>query len=352
MAQREYDALRVDRIERMSIALEVVTRSEEVAGAFEARDREALLEVSRPIYEELNRALGISRLHFFEDDAEQTVFLRAYTDRALLPSAFGDQPGSPAAARSAATGRRAAGLELGRRALALCVVAPFRNESGAIIGYVSLAETMDDHLQAISRQTGNEYALFMSKKGLDHEAWTAAQAAAGRPDTWDAYQDFVLTEHTLVDPAQLESLPDGPIPAESRTLGYVTEGQARYVAGTFPLFGEDGSTLGQVLVLHDVTALADSLRQSQLSLIVALLTLTIVAALAVGVVVNRTVLGTVRVVTDRVEEMTLAVAAGDWAGLETSEEAAGAMDGFEAYFADFMNLIAGVLKARDEKHRE
>lgn len=352
MAQREYDALRVDRTERMSIALEVVTRSEEVASAFEARDREGLLRVARPIYDELNRSLGISRLYFFEDDAEQTVFLRAYTDRALLPSAFGDRSNSPAAARSAATGKRAAGLELGRRALALRVVAPFQNESGDIIGYVSLAETMDDHLAAISRQTGNEYALFMSKKGLDHEAWASAQASAGRPDTWDAYQDVVLTEQTLIDPAQLEPLPDGPIPTEPKTLGYVTHDQAKYVAGTFPLFGEDGSTVGQVFVLHDVTALAAALRQSQLSLIVALLALTIVGALAVGVVVNHTVVGTMKVVTDRVEEMTLAVASGDWTGLETPEEAARDKDGFEAYFEDFMNLIAGVLKAREENHRQ
>ncbi len=341
-----FDALRADRVERMSIALETFTRDQNVEAAFAARDRERLLAITGPRFQELNKALGISRLYFFESDG--TVFLRPYSDQALEPEGFGDKASGTVFQNSVASGGIASGFQQGHTMMSLRVFEPFRDSAGQVIGYIGMAETVDEYLGALTAKTGDEYALFLKKDGLDRASWEAAQKKAGLDGEWDAYKDVVLAEHTLSTLDPLEFLSGGNVMRGTQSLGYLRAEGAEYTAGMFPLVDPNGEQIGEIYMLHDVTPLGKMLRRSQMGLVAAFLALTVLASVLSVVIIERVALKRIDALVKKMQNMSLAAASGDFDGLvvEPGEVVDDEIGRFEQFFAEFMAVIATVLKSR------
>ena len=351
MVSREYEALKNDRIEVMTVAVDLVMENPDIVAAFEARDRAALQAEAYPLYERLNEKLGISRLYFFDSGPDSTVFLRPYSEDPFSPDYYGDRVTSEALYTAYRTGEPASGLEHGRRALSLRVFAPCYNDHGALVGIVGVAETIDDHLATITGATGNHYALFMDKRGLERDVWIASRLSEGRDADWDAFENVVLIESTLPVGFEFRDEHIGRTRIQrAESLGYMNLGSTEYVAGVFPLEGAHDHALGYVYVLHNVDELSDSLRNAQLGLVGSFVILTVLAAVLAGAIVNRTVSSRLGSMVERVERLSLSAAAGRWDELSYSVPTDSSDDEigrFERYFAEFMRLVAGVLKGRE-----
>lgn len=346
-ARTGFDALRADRVERMSIALETFTRDQNVEAAFAARDREGLLAITGPRFKELNKSLGISRLYFFESDG--TVFLRPYSDQALTSEGYGDTAGGAVFLNAVASGGTSSGFQQGHTRMSLRVFEPFRDSAGQVIGYIGMAETVDDYLEAFKAKTGDEYALFLKKDGLDRASWEAGQEKAGLDGDWDAYKDVVLADHTLRTLDPLDFLSGTEVMRETQSLGYLKAEGAEYTAGMFPLIDANGVQIGEVYMLHDVTPLGEMLRRSQRGLVAAFLALTVLASALSVIIIERVALQRIDVLVKKMQKMSLSAAAGDFDGLmvDPGEVVDDEIGRFEQFFGEFMIVIATVLKSRN-----
>lgn len=346
--QRGFESLQASRTERLAIAIEMLAGDAQVADALARRDREELLELSYPRFESIRDKFDISREYFFLPGDEGTVFLRVYLGEAALdPENYGDQSASKVLVESRKTDSVQSGLELGRSRLSLRVTSPFRAEDGTLLGFITMAEGVHDYLSAVSEQTGDTYALFISKSQLERDSWADVQAQLGHEDTWDEYEEVVLVDSTLEDHATLRSFDPETITGDARHLGYLTSNGSVFAAGVFPVLNAEGVAVGHVFVERDLTAVALTLRRVQIGLVTAFLLLALVAAAASFLLVERMVFRRLDGTLGRAERMALAAAAGAATGSEVQASTAQDEFGkFERFFANLMDMVAGAVRSR------
>ncbi|HEX9307274.1 MAG TPA: cache domain-containing protein [Anaeromyxobacter sp.] len=250
-ALAELEAL---EIERMSALLEVILANDRLAARLAARDRAGLLALAAPIFEALQAQHGLTHWYFhLPDPVNDGVFLRVHR-----PALHGDPVRRPVVRRAVAEGRQASGRELGRTAFAVRVVRPWV-AGDRLLGFVELGEDIPTFLRRIKAMTGDELGMLLAKSRLDRDAWSTV---TGPQDRWESRPDLVAVETTTGDEAllgtvgRLSDIPDAPT-----VLGQARHGARSVVRGVFPLRDEEGEKIGAVVVVHDVTALRDGVRE-------------------------------------------------------------------------------------------
>jgi hypothetical protein len=159
---------------------------------------------------------------------------------------------------------------------------------GKLIGYVELAEEIDNFLQTVKGRTGDEYGLIVKKKYLDEVDW--ARVLGPRANTWNDRPDVVVVDTTtftqgIVDYAgDLETLPEGGI-----SLGEVERGDRAFIRGIFPFRDAAGRQVGALFVLHDFTVHHAAIRAGFLQSFLVMLALAGLATLLVVAIVHRLV---------------------------------------------------------------
>jgi hypothetical protein len=215
-----------------------------------------------------------------------------------------------------------------------------------------MAEGVHDYLTAITKQTGDGYALFISKSQLERENWAEVQRETGHEDTWDDYEDVVLVDSTLNSPEIPEDFVPDEIVEEAKSLGYVTTNSSIYSAGVFPVLNAVGEPVGQVFVERDLTEIAATLRRVQVGLVTSFLLLALSAAAASFLLVERMVFRRLDGLLVRSEHAALSAAAGDRdAVLARPESPKDEFGEFERFFTSLMAMIAGVVRS-DERPPE
>ncbi len=354
-AERGFDAIRVSREANMRAALAVLLQDAEVREAFDARDREALQAVSWSRFEVLRDEIGMTRMFFYEPDAEGTIFLRTFLgEGALDPASFG-QPSQSESLRHARETRTAvSGFELGSTALSVRVVGPMLDEAGGVVGYIGLGERVEDYLGVISQQTENDFALFLDKDHLDRDGWARVRAEQGLEDNWDDWDGLVVADSTVPEsllPAEIGSI---ALPEEGESRGMVRLGRGTYATGTFPIRDFDGDVVGFVYAMHDVTRLAGSFRTAQIGLVLAFLGVAVTGALVTTYMLERVVFRRIDSMAAEIEGMSLAVAAGEYGSLTAGREYADDEIGrLERFFGAFLLLVATALRVdREQRDRD
>jgi hypothetical protein len=239
--------------ERMSALLEVIAADERLAARFEARDRAGLLAIAEPLFEVLRGRHGITHWYFHPPDPRSGVFLRVHR-----PELHSDPVRRPVVARAVAERRETSGRELGRTAFALRVVRPWL-AGERVIGFLELGEDVPTFLSRVKGLTGNDLGMLLAKERLDRHAWGTV---AGAEDRWDDRPELLAVETTTGDEGVLAGLGRlSDVPEEAAVLDQVRGGGRLRVRGAFPLRGDDGVKVGAVVVLHDVTALKEGIRE-------------------------------------------------------------------------------------------
>jgi signal transduction histidine kinase len=249
----------------------------ELQRCWRAGDRSALLDRSKPVFEELRSRYGIT--HFYFHGLDRVCFLRVHD-----PNRYGDRIDRVTLDHAATGDGSSWGVELGPLGtLTLRLVRPWQID-GESVGYVELGEEIDSVVSTLKHVFDVELVVAVGKSFLDRAEWEEGMKLAGREANWDLLSCFVVSDHTFGPAADL------PITCgilcsggrENRLFDQAVNGR-RYRGGVILLSDAADRPVGRIVVLCDIGAEKASLRQ----LLIMMLDLSGVVALAMAVLFGR-----------------------------------------------------------------
>jgi histidine kinase family protein len=330
-------------VEKLDASLQVLAAHPGLEAAFRARDRARFLALATPIFRELERDHGITHLYVHAPD--RTTFARVHR-----PELFGDRVDRTTLVAAATTGRRGAGKELGATAFALRVVEPWV-VGGETIGYLELGEEIGHFLGRLKAQTGDDYAMLVAKQDaagrplLERAAWAAMKGQQQRPDDWDAFRGHVVVDDTSGDPAALAGAPLGVLEPAGQVLAELRLGGRTVARGMVPVVDAGGRQVGGVVVLHDISALHDSMLRARSGILITLGAVSILMALLLLALVQRLVFARLDRMTATLEDMGARLAGGEYdVGRLATGGSKDEIGRFEDFVANFLVVIGGLVK--------
>jgi hypothetical protein len=188
--------------------------------------------------------------------------------------------------------------------------------------------------------------MFLSKELLDRDAWIASRVAAGLDDGWDDRSETVLVATTFADETGLDGVDIDTVPAEAVVLGTTERAGRTFAEGIFPIFDFQEKPVGAVLVLHDITDIAESMRAAQLGLLLAVLVVSLVGAGAVGFTLDRLIFRRLDRVIRFAEDLSLSVAGGEPHPSRRADARDDEIGRFERYLVEYTDTVATALGRR------
>jgi HAMP domain-containing protein len=345
---RLYADLEAADIEKLSATLDALSEIEGLKRSFVARDRSALAAQAVPLFEQLEERYRITHWYFLEPEPSRKCFLRVHK-----PGLFGDKVERATLSKAIFSRRIGAGKEVGKTAFALRVVKPY-TDGGRIVGYMELGEEMDHFLARMKELTGDDYALLLSKKHLDEGEWAALRERTGRRNDWGDLSESVVVDATVSDPelVQWTGTPEALL-ARGEVLAEVTRQNHTLMRGVHPVMDAAGRAVGALLVFHDITEIHDGMIAGRLGSVGIIVGLLMFAALILLALVERLVFRRLRRVTQRLEEASRRIAAGDYsAGDEVVSVADDEVGQFEAFVGRFLESIRDTVRALEARNRK
>jgi len=219
-----------------------------IQNAWLARDRDKLLELTTPLFENLRRDYKVT--HFYFIDTDRNCFLRVHN-----PPRFGDRIDRFTLDSAAKTGKSAWGIELGPYGtFTLREVHPwFINNT--LAGYIELGEEIE-HISPQLKETLNIDLVFMIDKSfLKREMWEEGLKMMGRNGNWDQISDYVIADSTIpVLPPEFIKFARMPHDRHRERIFSAQPNGSTYRAGFIPLYDAGGREVGDILVIKNVTA--------------------------------------------------------------------------------------------------
>lgn len=245
--------------EKLSAVLAMFERDEEFKKIFLAGDREKLFSKGEPLFKMLSEAYGISHFYFHLPDG--TNFLRLHS-KAL----FGDQIKRETFKTAVVTGKMATGIELGKTAFALRVIAPYHYR-GKLIGYVELGEEIDHFVDFLKRTKKDEFGILAEKERLDRNEFVATNALRGVVDSWQLLADHVWIDRPndkimasgYISEANIEQFEHDPAIVSSSC-----KNGDELLFGGFPLTDVQRKHVGVVVTLMDISRQVKVLREMKI----------------------------------------------------------------------------------------
>ena len=236
--------------------LDFLEYDQELRTMLAAGNRAQLQTRYGPLFEHLKREFNIS--HFYFLDANRVTLLRLHQ-----PPRFGDRIDRVTAREAERTGRLAIGSELGPLGtITLRAVMPLRDGSRTI-GYVELGLETLDAVQSISREFGNDAFVLLHKEYLSRQEWEQGMHMLERKPQWDVYPDYIVASQTRPDiPPELDRIFAQGGRAHGLPDIELKQNQRIFRLGFIPLRDASGHDVGDIAVLHDVTATTTHTRKT------------------------------------------------------------------------------------------
>lgn len=240
----------------MDTAIDALLNDPTLRAAMRANDAATLYARVRPLYEHLRADAHITHVYFTR--ADRVTLLRVHE-----PDRRGDIIDRVTMLDAAASGKEAYGLELGvLGTLTLRTVLPWRDETGALLGFVEMGEDVSQLIGDMRRILGVDLLMVVRKDLLDRDRWREGRRVLGLPDTWDDLARSVVTARTIDPiPAALASLLDARDPPAKAELA-TDQGRRELHAAFQPLLDVTGRQIGDIVLVRDVTAIQDTFRRS------------------------------------------------------------------------------------------
>jgi len=342
-AAAAYEELERQDIARMSAIVDVLAAHPGIREAFAARDRDRLQAVSLPIHAALKAEHGIGHWNYVDSDTRR-MFLRVH-----LPAKHDDVIERATLLKAMERREMSAGKELGKSAFALRVGKPVIVE-GTLVGYIELGEEVDHFLARMRQQTGNDFAMFISKKLIDASEWARTRGTAR--NNWADFPDVVVVKSTTED-----AIVDAAAVAGGGGSAQTLEEQARdgavFARAVFPVRDSTGAVVGGLVVRHDISALYGSMWQGLLQAIAFFVVLAAVASLVAYLLVDRMIFRRLRAMMSMMEDASMRLAGGDYNVAGTMKGAASddEIGHFETFFGTFLGLVGNTLRTLVERTR-
>jgi signal transduction histidine kinase/DNA-binding response OmpR family regulator/HPt (histidine-containing phosphotransfer) domain-containing protein len=247
--QRMLEAQLNQDADLLSDLIDLLAKDACIRGAWTSKDRKRLLGCARPFFEELRSSYHVT--HFYFHGIDRRTFLRVH-----YPSRHGDRVDRFTMRAAARQGEPIHGVELGKMGgLALRVVYPWRVDD-KIVGYIELGEGISEITPRIAETLGIGMLIAVNKRYLTRRAWQEGtrtrRKGSGR---WDRFDDFVLVDSTLaISPEDLLPYARRGSVSDREDAFSITSADVDYRGGAQDLVDAGGRTIGELVVLKDVTA--------------------------------------------------------------------------------------------------
>ncbi len=256
----------------MHAELEGIAEDDRLRSAMIARDREALLDLSAPLFARLRTGVEVTHLYF--TDADRVNFLRVHK-----PDTYGDVIDRVTTLEAERTRKPTQGMELGPLGtLTIRVVHPWY-EGDRLIGYLELGHEMNHLIELLSGTLDLELRALLRKEHLDRDGWESGMRMLGRGGEWERFPDVVITSGLSngISKDVFASLRQHGVDGVAERIEQKS-GDRTYRLAFLPLEDAGGRDVGRLLVLMDVTdRMAASVRY--------VLGATLVSVIAVGALI-------------------------------------------------------------------
>jgi signal transduction histidine kinase len=260
-AQRAADLTQTELrnyVDLMSATLESITRDPRTAAAFAARDKKELLATATPLFRRLQSQFHVDHFYFHLPDGINLA-------RVHEPDHDGDRIDRATLRTARQTLKPSSGIEQGPTGnCTLRVVYPCYHD-GALIGFIELGTEFETVANRVHDLLHIDLLVAVHKKLLDRGRWEKRNQKLGRQTAWDDFPELVVIDKTL------STLPD-PLVATLRSgmppvnTDAVVDTAGRHLQVVYlPLKDVDGETLGDLIVLRDITDIVAEARRSSLT---------------------------------------------------------------------------------------
>ncbi len=268
-ARKAFSDLEKSTANMLSATLKSLLMNDTVAAQFFARDREALYQLCYPLFKNLKSQNRITHWYFLNPEPEKTCFLRIHT-----PHLYNDLITRTTLDNCIKTKSLAVGTDMGKTALALRAVHPFYYKK-QLIGYMELGIQIEDFLEMLKEQTGNEYCLLLKKKYLDRDKWASITTEKALRNNWDDMKHLlhvystwqcVYLDRFIKALEDLEHIPD-----EGLVLEKISRENSHFIRGIFPFYDAAGRKVGGVLSLKEITPMVEAMESQKNEILLMLL---------------------------------------------------------------------------------
>lgn len=327
-----------------------------------AGDRSGLLAGSKDVFEQLKSASDITHLYF--ERADGTVLLRVHS-----PEQFDDKLTRTTFVKASSTGDTAAGLDLGKTAVALRVVVPVTSGSRQV-GFIETGQEIDDFVAELKELSGHEYALFLDKTKMEKEAYVDFRENKSLPNNWEDRENYVMvstTNEDLESKIKFETLPND-VPQKGRVVGIEngacskmchggltaegdfwqvkwSENRNTYAHMVFPIADVNGEPIGVVYEIEDVTEVANAARASLMNTLLVIVIGLILSTVAIAFLLQTMVFRRLDAMTTSMQDISVRVAGGDFDAAYVPSGLNDEIGKFEQFFAKFIGLMSNTLKS-------
>ena len=231
----------------MSSLIELVEENRNLQKAWEAENRDELLQNALPIFNNLKTRHSIS--HFYFHSTDKINFLRVHN-----AARFGDLIDRFSLAEAVKKEKPSHGLEIGPfGTLTLRVVHPW-HINGQLSGYVELGKDIHYLVPQLNSVLGMELFVFVDKKFLDKDKWQEGRDMLGLSGNWDQFAEIILSGQTLENlPPELNKILIRNQILSKDSLFTSSIHDTHYKGGFVPLTDSSGKRLGEIVVLVDFT---------------------------------------------------------------------------------------------------
>jgi len=233
--------------QKTDAALEVLKQSQSIQQAWQARDREALLGLTRPMFDRLKDSKLVTHLYFI--DLNKKVFLRVHN-----PEKYGDEILRKTLSNAIETGQSSKGLEYGiHHNFTLRNVHPWYVD-GELIGYVEMGEEIADITGSLSRQLSAEIFFTFDKSLYSREEWERGVALYGHDSTWDDFEHSVVLGKTMDSiPVEIEQHLNHQGEEDNHYIFHIEIDEKQYAGGFVSVKNVQGEAVAKLVVMYDVT---------------------------------------------------------------------------------------------------
>ena len=236
-------------------------RDREIQHAWMAKDRDALLEQSKMLFDKVLSGHRIT--HFYFTGLDRVCFLRVHN-----PARYGDYIDRITTDKAVRDQKTSSGIELGPfGTFTLRVVRPWQI-GGVPAGYIELGMEIA-HITAAELPDilGVDLIYTINKSFLERDKWEEGMKMIGHDGDWEQFPRFTVTGGTMkqIPPelkkylAQLESFDDDK---HLSTIIESSGGNRKYRCAFVPLIDTKNRTVGNIIVVADVTKTHAAIRVS------------------------------------------------------------------------------------------
>jgi two-component system sensor histidine kinase/response regulator len=348
-ARNSFQDLQRASIEPMVVGLAMAERNQALREAFMAQDRTALAAEAKPLFERFRTQYGYTQFNFWELEAPGALTPKGLRNvlRVGTPDMFGDVVERPTLARVASQKNLVTGLDLGFTGMSLRALVPATFGGKQIVGYMEMGRDIGLFIHRMKAMTGDDYALLVEKRFMDHKKWEKTRQVRRLADNWDQMKDLLLVDNTTTDASIFEF--QGRI-TDIEDRGTVLETKEvdgkSILRGAFPISDITGTRIGAVFVAQDITAIQSQMKEARGRAVTAVVALCLVLAAVLVLWFRRLVVKRLQ----RMTEVATRVVGGEFQ-LEVKQSEPDEIGAFEVLFNQFRTLFVQALGEAEQRSK-